>query len=395
MLEQDQQNMYTSETQLTLSPRSIRISVGTFFFIQGMIFASWASRIPHIQEKLRLSDGELGGVLLALPVGLMVSLPLSGWLVSRFGSRLALILSSIIYVMILPFLGLTQTSWQLMGILFFFGLFGNLFNISVNTQAVGLESIYGRSIMASFHGLWSLAGFTAAAIGTFLISMAIEPFYHFCLMTLGGFVLILLTFKNILPQDEGQHDNQPLFARPDKTLLILGLIAFCCMICEGTMFDWSGVYFNKVVHAPKELTTLGYAAFMGTMAGGRFIGDWLATRYGTKRIIQLNGILIAFGLSISILFPSLIPATIGFLLVGMGVSTVVPLVYGLAGKSSTMKPGVALAAVSSISFMGFLIGPPMIGFISEAADLRISFAVVAVLGFCTTLLVRKVNIEKV
>ena len=386
--------MYTQETFLSLSPKSIRISVGAFFFIQGLIFASWASRIPNIQEQLRLSDGELGGVLLALPVGLMVSLPLSGWLVGRFGSRHTLILSSIIYAMVLPFLGLAQTIWQLMGILFFFGLFGNLFNISVNTQAVGLETIYRRSIMASFHGLWSLAGFTAAAIGTFLISMNVGPFYHFCMMTIGGILLILITYRNILPEDKGQGESQPLFAKPDRTLLILGLIAFCCMICEGTMFDWSGVYFNKVVNAPKELTTLGYAAFMSTMAGGRFVGDWFATKYGTKRVIQLNGILIASGLSISIAFPYLIPATIGFLLVGFGVSTVVPLVYAAAGKTSTMKSGIALAAVSSISFLGFLIGPPMIGFISEVSDLRFSFAVVAVLGFCTTLLVGRVKIDK-
>lgn len=386
--------MITQEKKIAISPRSIRISVGTFFFIQGLIFASWASRIPTIQEKLRLSDGELGAVLLALPVGLMVSLPLSGWLVARFGSRQTLLFSSVAYAIVLPFLGLADTTWILMGILFLFGLFGNLFNISVNTQAVGLENIYQRSIMASFHGLWSLAGFTAAAIGTFLVSMSLGPFYHFCLMTIGGLLLILLTFKNTLPEDEGQGDSQPIFAKPDRNLLILGLIAFCSMICEGTMFDWSGVYFNKVVNAPQGLTTLGYAAFMSTMAGMRFAGDKLATKFGTKRVIQLNGILIAIGLGISITFPYLVPATLGFLLVGMGVSTVVPLVYAAAGKSTTMKSGVALAAVSSISFLGFLIGPPMIGFISEISSLRVSFAVVAVLGFCTSLLVAKVKLPK-
>ena len=184
--------MITQEKKIAISPRSIRISVGTFFFIQGLIFASWASRIPLIQEKLALSDGELGGILLALPVGLMVSLPLSGWLVARFGSRQVLIISSIIYAVVLPFLALAESIWLLMGILFIFGLFGNLFNISVNTQAVGLENIYQRSIIATFHGLWSLAGFTAAAIGTFLISQKVEIKL---IVGLGTFRFALLVFE--------------------------------------------------------------------------------------------------------------------------------------------------------------------------------------------------------
>jgi len=160
------------------------------------------------------------------------------------------------------------------------------------------------------------------------------------------------------------------------------------------MFDWSGVYFHKIVNAPPELTTLGYVAFMSTMAGGRFIGDWLAVKLGVKRLIQLNGVVIALGLLIAVLFPYLVSATLGFLLVGIGVSTIVPLVYGAAGKSKTMSPGMALAAVSSISFFGFLLGPPMIGFISEASSLRWSFAIVAVLGFCTSLLIGKVKTEQ-
>jgi MFS family permease len=159
------------------------------------------------------------------------------------------------------------------------------------------------------------------------------------------------------------------------------------------MFDWAGVYFDKIVQAPAELTTLGYVAFMSTMAGGRFVGDKLAVRLGVKRLIQLNGILIAMGLLIAVFFPTLIAATFGFLLVGMGVSTVVPLVYGAAGKSKTMSAGIALAAVSSISFFGFLLGPPMIGFIAEASSLRVSFAIIAALGFCATLLVGKVRMN--
>lgn len=139
---------------------------------------------------------------------------------------------------------------------------------------------------------------------------------------------------------------------------MLGLISFCCLLCEGAMADWSGVYFKKIVVAPAALITLGYVAFTGTMALGRFLGDWVVTKLGVKRMLQISGTMISSGLLISVIFPYLISATAGFLLVGFGVSSVVPIVYGLAGKSTTMTPGAALAAVSSIGFLGFLIGPP-------------------------------------
>lgn len=369
--------------------RAARLSIGAFFFIAGLCFASWASRIPDIKSHLKLSDGGLGAVLFALPVGLMVSLPFSGWLVHRFGSRKMVLLSAMLYPLVLVMIGLVQETWQLVIVLFCFGLMGNLFNISVNTQAVSLEVLYGRSIMASFHGIWSLAGFTGASIGTLMINFRFSPFTHFCIITGTAFAGISLLYRNTLRQDINADTDRPLFAKPDATLLKLGLIAMCCMVCEGAMFDWSGVYFQKVVQAPKGLITLGYTAFMSTMAGGRFAGDKLVTRLGTLRMLQLSGLVIASGLIVAICFPSIIIATAGFMLVGIGVSSVVPLVYSSAGKSTVFSPGVALAAVSTIGYLGFLAGPPMIGFIAQAASLRWSFAIIAVLGFTTTIISSK------
>jgi MFS family permease len=372
-----------------VSKRAARLSIGAFFFIAGLCFASWASRIPDIKLKLGLSDGGLGAVLFALPVGLMVSLPFSGWLVHHFGSRRMVLLSAILYPLILCNIGLVQVTWQLVLALFAFGLMGNLFNIAVNTQAVSLEVLYGRSIMASFHGIWSLAGFTGATIGTLMINLHLTPFTHFCIITSTAYLLMALLYRNSLRQDINADDDRPLFAKPDATLLKLGLIAMCCMVCEGAMFDWSGVYFQKVVEAPKGLIPLGYTAFMSTMAGGRFVGDKLVARVGTLRVLQISGLVIAAGLIVAIGFPSIVTATVGFMLVGIGVSSVVPLVYSVAGKSTVFSPGVALAAVSTIGYLGFLAGPPMIGFIAEAANLRVSFALIAVLGFMTTIISSK------
>ncbi|MBC8034855.1 MAG: MFS transporter, partial [Chitinophagaceae bacterium] len=342
--------------------------------------------------QLQLSDAGLGGVLLALPVGQMSGMALSSYLVSRFGSKRMLTIGALLYPGSLVLLGVASAVWQLAAFLCVFGLCANLSNISVNTQGVGVERLYRRSIMASFHGLWSLAGLTGGLIGAFVVTRDMEPFTHFCIICGLAILLWLIAHRYVLPRDATQGAKRSIFVKPDKTILRLGLIAFACMVCEGAMFDWSGVYFEKVVGAPRDLVRLGYVAFMFTMAGGRFAADWLVNRFGIKRMIQASGLVIISGLMLAVFFPYLTTATAGFLLVGIGVSSVVPLVYSLAGKSATLHPGVALAAVSSIGFFGFLLGPPMIGFIAEAASLRVSFAVIGILGLGTTILAGKIKV---
>ena len=375
----------------TGKPRVYRIAVSAFFFISGLTFATWASRIPDIKTRLQLSNARLGAVLFALPAGLMTSLLFAGWLVSRYSSRKVMIAAAVFYPAALVLLGLSANVWQLVFVLFLFGLGSNLVNIAMNTQAVDVESMYGRSVMASFHGLWSIAGFSGAAAGTLLVSAGVAPWMHFLIIFATAVLLVLFFYKFTLPADTGSSEKQPFFVKPDRFILNLGLIAFCSMLCEGAMADWSGVYFQNIVKAPAAFITLGYVAFTGAMATGRFLGDRMVTKLGIKKLLQLSATFIATGLFISILFPYLAASVVGFLLVGLGVSSVVPLIYSQAGKSGTMQPGLALAAVSSISFLGFLIGPPLIGFIAEAAGLRLSFAVIAIIGLFPAVLAGKIK----
>lgn len=272
-----------------------------------------------------------------------------------------------------------------MACLFLFGFFGNMCNISVNTQAVGVEAIYGRSVMASFHGMWSLAGFAAAFIGSVMIGNGVVPYRHFLMIAIFIVLAVLVMFRFTLKEDFNKQTNQKIFVRPDRSLINLGIVAFCSMICEGAMFDWSGVYFRKLVAAEPAWIGAGYTAFMCTMATGRFVADWFTSRFGVKRTFQISGLLTACGLMIAVLFPFLWPALAGFFLVGFGVSSVVPLVYSAAGKSTVMSSGVAIAAVSTIGFLGFLIGPPLIGFVAGMSSLRISFVLIALMGLCVSL----------
>lgn len=373
--------------------KGYRLAVGILFFLQGICFASWASRIPSIQQALALSDASLGIILLALPVGSMIALPFSGWLVTKFGSKRVATNALLLYAVLLIMIGLSNNLILLIISLVLFGMAGNISNIAINTQAVGVEEKYGRNIMASFHGLWSLAGFTAAGIGAFMLARNILPFNHFLIITaliLGG---VAASFNFLLPDGQKQTTSSKIFVRPDKSLMKLGVIAFCCMICEGAMFDWSGIYFKKVVNADADWIGAGYTAFMCTMATGRFIADWVVERIGFKKTISISGIMIATGLSIAVIFPTLIVSIIGFLIVGFGVSAVVPLVYSEAGRSKIVSPGMALAAVSSIGFLGFLIGPPLIGIVAGLFSLRISFLIIAIIGVLVVLMARRKEVE--
>ena len=363
-----------------------RVAVGSLFFFVGLCFASWASRIPDIQSKFDLSEGELGSMLLFLPIGSLIGLPIAGWAVHRFGSRVVILVGGVIYALTLPLIGLSPSSWVLIPVLITYGMLGNTMNISLNTQALDLEDQMGKNILASFHGLWSLAGFTGAGIGAGMIFLNMTPAEHFGVITLISLLILFVAKGYIIKEEKVSEGGGLVLKKPDALLLRVGMIAFLGMMSEGCMFDWSGVYFKKVVLAEPELVVLGYVAFMGAMASGRFFTDKLADRYTKVAVIQVSGFLILTGLLTAVFLPFVWSATLGFLLVGLGVASIVPLSYGIAGRSKLYSPSVALAMVSTISFFGFLLGPPMIGFVAELFDLKVSFALVAMCGLGILLL---------
>ena len=391
--------MDTTINPITIHRTTLRIAVGALFFMAGLCFASWASRIATVQQTMGLSDAALGAVLFSLPVGLMLSLPFSGWIITKIGSKNLLLTAIMVYGIALVSLGLAQNTFQLVICLVCYGFSSNAVNISVNTQAVAAEALYDKPIMASFHGLWSLAGFTGAGIGTFMIGRGIDPFHHFIII-LGLLLIGVLIASRYLYDDANQPKSQAESIPVRKRLILvvplitLGTIAFCSMICEGAMFDWSVIYFKKVISAPIALQGAGFTAFMFTMAGGRFVADWFAHRFGLKRTLQLSGSLTTTGLLIAVIFPYFYTAIAGFLLVGAGVSSVVPMVYSAAGRSKTMSAGVALAAVSTIGFVGFLFGPPVIGFIAGLATLRASFVFIAVMGASVIFLSTRAKLDR-
>src|SRR5690606_23213447 len=388
-----QQDITTSaEDSLHASRTRIRIAVSLFYFCQGLAFSSWASRIPTLKENLQLTEAQLGTILLMLPVGQLVTMALSGKLVTKYGSANVLRIVVIIYALILCSIGLATNALQLAAILFTFGVVGNMCNIAVNTQGVAAEKIFQKSIMSSFHGAWSIAGFTGALIGLLTMNIGIDTLQHFIIILFLIIVNTLFNHKHLVQGKPEQKEKRSFFSRPEKSLMQLGIIGFFSMATEGAMFDWSGVYFKDIVGAPANLVIVGYASFMIMMATGRFVGDYVISRLGRKITLQISGILMFTGMMLSVLFPQFWLCTFAFMLVGIGVACNIPTVYSLAGQNKRVPSGVALAMVSSVSYLGFLLGPPLIGYIAELFSLLYSYGVFAFFGLLMFVMTSKLKI---
>ncbi len=375
--------MNTPDT--TILPKGrVRAAIFFLYFCTGFCFSSWASRIPDIKTTLSLGDAAWGTILLMIPIGQICGMAISGLLISRVGSKRIFPIALVGYVVALLFIGISATEYALIISLIIFGFFGNFCNIAINTQAVTVEAIYNKPIMASFHGGSSMAGLIGAAVGLLMSVLHFNPIYHFSVI---GFIVLFILFINMkylqtdLKRKKSTEESASgKSAKPEKFLYLLGLIAFCGMAAEGAMADWSGLYFIDVVGAPAHLSPIGLAAYMVTMATGRFVIDKATQRWGSRRVVQAGGTLIATGLFLAVALPHFVTTLIAFMIIGFGTAGIVPTVYSIAGQRTRISTSIALTIVSSVSFLGFLMGPPLIGYISSATSLRYSYALIGLFG---------------
>ncbi len=377
------------------SSRTYRIATTNFFFISGFGYSTWASRIPAFQQQLQLNDRELGMLLLASPIGVLVTVPFTGKLLSRYSSKSITLFGAVFYNIVLGLLAFTTQIWQLAVILFLFGSSRNLLNLSMNAGAVEVQSLYGKSIMTSFHGLWSMAGFAGAAVGylftTLLSSTQVSIHYHFLSVSIVLMVATFLCYPYLFYKRQEALPPRPLFSLPDKHLLTFSFIAFASMACENVMYDWSGIYFQKVIGAAKGAATAAFVVYMVAMTTGRLAGDRVVNKVGIVPILKYSGLLIASGLLLSVLSPYSLTAMLGFVMTGFGVSCIVPLVFSLAGQSAKTSSGAAIASVSTIGYFGFLVVPPSVGFIAQEAGLQWSFGIISLFGFVIFFLVNSIK----
>lgn len=389
-----------SNNHVAYSKEHIRFAVLSFFLAQGLCFSSWASRIPDIKEIFTVNDALYWGIVLfMIPVGKFVAILLAGYLVSKLGSRIMVQISIMGYALSLFAIGTALNIYMLGVFLFCFGVFWNLCDISLNTQGIGIERLYGRTIMASFHGGWSLAACLGALIGFIMIVSDVTPFWHF---TLIAALILLLTMvsRRYLQDDvstaeavEDKSEKWQYIKRPEMLLIKLGLVGLFALVVESAMFDWSGVYFESVLQVPKSLQ-IGFLVFMVMMTVGRFLANYAYRIWGKQRVLQLSGAFIFIGFFTSALLGSTVDSmalkvivnSFGFMLVGLGISSMVPTIYSLVGAKSKTPVGIALTILSSISFIGSLVAPLLIGAISQAFNMEYAYMVVGLLGLCILLM---------
>jgi MFS family permease len=356
--------------------RQARRAVTAVFFVNGAVIASWVPHIPAVKSRHALSDGQLGVVLLAMAVGSVLSLPVAGRLVGRFGSRAMTTIAGVALCLALPLPVLSGQIGALALSLIVLGAANGLLDVSMNTHALAVERRYERPIMSSFHAFFSLGGAAGAALAGLGMWLGVEDTTHVVVTAALG-VLIVLTARRRLLVEIARDERPPgAFGWPAPPLLFLGLLAFAGLLAEGAIADWGAVYLHASLAASSALAATGFAAFSLAMTMGRLAGDRIVARFGAVHALRMSGAVAAGGLGAALLIDTPLAAVVGFGLVGLGIANVIPVLFSAAGQAGGNSAGSALAAVATPGYLGFLAGPPLIGLAAENSSLRVALGIV-------------------
>ncbi len=369
-------------------------AVRALFFLNGFLFGTWATRIPAFRDQYQLDNGQLGFALVGIALGAVISMPLAGWLCDRFGSRPVCLLGATFYLLSLIFVAHAPSVFLLGMTLIFFGMGHGLLDVGMNLQVVEIERRLSRTVMSTFHALWSVGGLVGAISGVLITATGLGMGRHFFLVAMISAIALSYSYRFLLTRP-GSHPDEPEAPssgssfRLTKATLVLGIVAFCVMLGEGAMADWSAVFLHDVLGADEMLSAAGYAVFALAMATGRFCGDALTLRYGSTNQVRYSGLLALVGFLLIATSHHAYLAFLGCALVGAGLSTIVPVVFSVAGKLDGISPGIAIGSVSTLGYFGFLIGPPSIGLLAEWFDLRLALSSLVLLMMLVVVATRR------
>ena len=360
-----------------------RFAVAALFFINGTGFATWIPHIPFAQRKFDLDEAALGLTLLAIAAGAILTMPLAGGLIARWGSRRLCGIAGLTFCLVLPSLLVVPSYPLFVFNLFLLGACGGAMDVAMNAHGVYVEDEYARPIMSSFHGLFSVGGLVGAGIAAGLLALGWTPARHMVVMAVLLLLLTAVALRYLLPPEpktmDGEASDAPLFVLPrERATIILAALAFAVFMAEGSMADWTAVYLLDLPGTDAALAAVGFAIFSLTMAVGRLTGDAIVRLLGRVSVVHWGSLLAMAGMLLAAFSPSPFWAIGGFALVGLGLSNVVPIIFSAAGYLSPGSPGQGIAAVSTAGYFGFLVGPPIIGFLAEWITLSGAFQVLAV-----------------
>ncbi|QRR04044.1 MFS transporter [Dyadobacter sandarakinus] len=366
----------------------LQTSTQVIFLICGLGISSWAPMVPYVKDQLKLDEAGMGFLLLFLGAGALMMMPVTGWLISRLGSRRVILYATFVTAGALPLLLMMNTSFSLALMLFVFGSGVGSVDVAMNAHGVQVQNLSGRPIMSSLHGLFSVGGLLGSLGIGFLISSGLNPIWAAGCISIILLILVLVKYNALLDKvledalvvrySEGHHQSnasgQSWF---NKRVLFLGFLCFSVFLAEGAMLDWSAILLRDFKHIEESFSGIGYASFSIAMAVMRLLGDRIVTRILPSTVV-IGGSLVAATGFLVIIFSPWIPITLlGFILVGVGAANTVPVFFSEGGRLKDVPSTIAIPAITTMGYAGQLAGPAILGFLAKSTSLPAAFGFTA------------------
>ena len=364
-----------------------RWATSTVFFIHGTLVGTWLAQIPWVQGNLKASNTELGVALLFTAVGALIAMPITGQWLTRVPSRRMVRVTTLLFVPILALPLLAPTLLLLALSLLLFGALNGAMDVSMNSHGIGVERALGRPIMSSLHGFWSMGALVGAATVAVTTGLGVDPLTESLGLIVVLWLVAVVATSRIGSVARPADATTTRIQLPSRAVLPLGLLAMALALIEGGIGDWAGIYMRKTLDAGPGLAAAGFTAFALGMTVGRLSGDILNRRLGPGRLLQSGAALAAALLGVLLLAGQPYVAIVGFVLVGLGVANGLPLLFSAGGRIPPSGP--SLSAVFTVAYAGFLVGPPVIGFLSDRIGLTGALACLAVLSAVVAFAVRR------
>ena len=365
-----------SATVLQLSAR-MRWASRTQFFASGFIFATWGVHIPTVKGHYGVTEAELGLAMLAAGVGALLGLTQASRWIGRYGARATAGLCGAVYALLLAGLLVMPGYAALLGLLAAFGIVTSVFDVAINTEAAELELRNGHPLMSGMHGMFSLGGMAGAVTGSAALAAGVAPQSHLTLVAVAMALAVVLSAQWMLPREATAFAvGNEGFRLPRGALVILGVLAALGLIAEGAIYDWSVLYLKQELGSPQQQAALAYASFSAAMAATRFGGDAMRARFAPAVLLRGSALLAAASMTLVLSTDAPWLALAGFAGVGAGFANVVPILFAASARVPGVEPARGIAAVSAAAYLGFMAGPPVIGFLAEISSLTAALYVV-------------------
>jgi MFS family permease len=362
---------------MTSSPSNARWAVAATFFLHGFVWGNWAPHIPLVKERLGVGPGLFGVALLAIAAGAVIAMPISGFLINRYGSanltRATGVMLSL--ALIPPVMAADFATFILVAV--FFGAAIGSMDVAMNAHGIAVEKALRQPVMSFFHGGFSIGGMAGAFFGAAMLDLMSERSH----VILAGFLtlaLMLVAFRFLLPSSVDRGLSGTSFAWPTRATIGLGILCFLALMAEGSVVDWSAILLRARFQLDASTAALGYALYSAGMALSRLVGDWARVKLGAVTLVRASALLAAIGISVAVSIPAPFLAIAAFAFAGIGVGNIAPILFAGGGRLEPDAPGRGIAAVTTLGYLGFLAGPPLIGFAAELTNLSIGLALTAV-----------------